>query len=94
MDAPNGWIAAWILFHITAIAIAYATRVSTGSSLEGLVQIAFFTAMLVMGGAIWACQQVHAGAWGLSAVTLIVMVLTAVVDFRKLHDHRTVGQTY
>jgi hypothetical protein len=94
MDAPTGWIAAWIVLHVAAITIAYATRIATGSSFEGLVQFAFFTAMLVMGAAIWACQQVHAGAWGLSAVTLIVMVLTAVVDFRKLHDHRPVGQTY
>ena len=40
------------------------------------------------------CQQTHAGAWGLSAVTLIAMVLTAVVDFRKLGDARSVGQAY
>ena len=54
----------------------------------------FYAAMLMVGLAIWACQQVHAGAWGLSAVTLIAMVLTAVVDFRKLGEHRSVGQMY
>ena len=43
----------------------------------------------MVGAAIWICQQAQAGSWGLSAVTLMAMVLTAVVDFRKLHDSRT-----
>jgi hypothetical protein len=59
-----------------------------------LIQAFFYAAMLMMGVAVWACQQVHAGAWGLSAVTLIAMVLTAVVDFRKLGEHRSVSQSY
>lgn len=94
MDAATTWIVAWIALHIGALATACGTRVAAGSSLEGLIQMAFYAAMLMVGAAIWACQQTHAGAWGLSAVTLIAMVLTAVVDFRKLGDTRSVGQAY
>jgi hypothetical protein len=94
MDAANGWIVAWIALHIAALATAFGTRVAVGSCLEGPIQMAFYAAMLLMGVAVWACQQVHAGAWGLSAFTLIAMVLTAVVDFRKLGDHRHIGQAY
>jgi hypothetical protein len=94
MEAANGWIIVWISLHIAALAAAYGTRVAAGSRFESLIQAVFYAAMLMMGAAVWACQQVHAGAWGLSAVTLIGMVLTAVVDFRKLGEHRSVSQSY
>jgi FtsH-binding integral membrane protein len=92
MEAENTWVVVWIVLHIAALAVAYGTRVAAGSCVESIAQVLFFAAMLMMGLAIWACQQVHAGAWGLSAVTLIAMVLTAVVDFRKLGEHRSMGQ--
>ncbi len=94
MDAAKAWIVAWIVLHVVALGTAYGTRVAAGSCLEGVVQFAFYAAMMMMGTAIWACQQTHAGAWGLSAITLIAMVLTAVVDFRKLGEARSVGQLY
>jgi hypothetical protein len=94
MEAGNGWIVVWISLHIAALVAAYGTRVAAGSRLEGLIQAVFYGALLMMGMAVWACQQVHAGAWGLSAVTLIAMVLTAVVDFRKLGEPRSVSQSY
>ncbi len=94
MEAANTWIVFWVALHFAALAAAYGTRVAAGSRLEGFTQVVFYAAMLMMGLAIWACQQVHAGAWGLSSVTLIAMVLTAVVDFRKLGEHRSVSQMY
>ncbi len=94
MDALNAWIIVWIVLHIAALATAYGTRIAAGSSLESLIQIAFYAALLMIGAAIWACEQAHAGAWGLSAITLIAMVLTAVVDFRKLGEHRSVQEVY
>jgi hypothetical protein len=94
MEAENTWIVVWIALHLAALAAAYGTRVAAGSCLEGLTQAVFYAAMLLIALAIWACQQVHASAWGLSAVTLIAMVLTAVVDFRKLGEHRSAGQMY
>jgi hypothetical protein len=94
MEAENTWIVVWIALHIGALAVAYGTRVAAGSCVEGLTQVVFYAAMLIMALAIWACQQVHDGAWGLSVVTLIAMVLTAVVDFRKLGEHRSMSQMY
>jgi hypothetical protein len=94
MEAENAWIVVWVALHVAALAAAYGTRVAAGSRLEGLTQAVFYAAMLMVGLATWACQQVQAGAWGLSSVTLIAMVLTAVVDFRKFGEHRSVSQTY
>lgn len=94
MDAEIGWIIAWIALHIGGLATAYGTRVAVGSRLEGLIQLAFYAALLMIGAVIWACQQTLTGAWGLSAVTLVAMVITAVADFRKLGDTRQVGQAY
>jgi len=94
MEAETTWIVVWIALHVVALAIAYGTRVAAGSRVEFLSQFAFFAAMLMVAFAIWACQETHAGAWGLSAITLIGMVLTAVVDFRKFGDHRSVSQMY
>jgi hypothetical protein len=94
MEAETAWIVVWVALHIAALAVAYGTRVAAGSCLEILSQFVFFAAMLMVALAIWACQQAHAGAWGLSAITLIGMVLTAVVDFRKLGEHRSVSQMY
>jgi hypothetical protein len=94
MEAETSWIAVWIALHVAALGVAYGTRVAAGSCLELVSQCVFFATMLVMGTTVWMCQQAHAGAWGLSAVTLIAMVITAVVDFHRLGDHRSAHQMY
>ena len=87
MDAGYAWIVcAWIALHLTALVAAYGTRVAAGTRHENLAQFLCFAAMVMIGGALWVCQRAQAGSWGLSAVTLMAMVLTAVVDFRKLHE--------
>ena len=87
MDAGYAWIVfAWIALHLAALAAAFGTRIADGSKLENLAQIVCFAAMALVGAAVWISQQAQAGSWGLSAVTLMAMVLTAIVDFRKLHD--------
>jgi hypothetical protein len=87
MDAAYAWIVcAWIALHVAALIAAYFTRVAAGSRHENLSQLVCFGAMAIIGVAVWISQETHAGAWGLSAATLMGMVLTAVVDFRKLHD--------
>jgi hypothetical protein len=87
MEAGYAWIVcAWTALHLAALVAAYGTRVAAGSRHENLAQLICFAAMLIIGGAIWVCQQAQAGSWGLSAATLMAMVLTAVVDFRKLHE--------
>jgi hypothetical protein len=94
MDIANSWIAVWVALHVAALVTAYGPSVAAGSSLESITQLAFYGAMMLMGAAIWACQQTHVGTWGLSAVTLIAMVLTAVVDFRKMGDTRHVSHLH
>jgi hypothetical protein len=94
MEAESTSIVVLIALHIAALGVAYGTRVAAGSCLELVSQCAFFATMLLMGITVWLCQQAHAGAWGLSAVTLIAMVITAVVDFRRLGEHRSAGQLY
>ena len=87
MDAGYAWIVcAWIALHVAALATAYGTRVAAGSRVENLAQLMCLAAMLMIAAAIWFCQQAQAGSWGMSAATLMAMVLTVVVDFRKLHD--------
>lgn len=92
MDAPYAWIVfAWIALHFAALVVAYGTRVAAGSRLEVLAQFMCLMTMALVGAAIWLAQQEHAGSWGLSAFTLMAMVLTVVVDFRRLHhdSHHT-----
>jgi hypothetical protein len=87
MDAEYAWIVClWIALHLAALVAAYGTRVAAGSRLENVAQFVCFAAMVMVGLAVWICQQAQAGSWGLSAATLMAMVLTAVVDFRKLHE--------
>jgi hypothetical protein len=87
MEADHVWIVfAWISLHFAALAAAYGTRVAAGSRLENVAQFVCLAAMAVIGVAVWISQQTQAGSWGLSASTLMAMVLTAVVDFRKLHE--------
>ncbi len=87
MEVNHIWVvSAWISLHLAAILAAYGTRVAAGSRLESIAQFACFALMAVIGAAIWISQQTQAGSWGLSASTLMAMVLTAVVDFRKWHD--------
>jgi hypothetical protein len=79
-------VCAWIALHLVALGAAYGTRVAAGSRMEFLAQFLCLGAMLMIAAAIWVCQQTQAGSWGLSAATLMAMVLTVVVDFRKLHE--------
>jgi hypothetical protein len=75
-------IAAWILVHVGALAAAWGTRVAAGSRLESLFQIAFFVAMLCVGAVACMSCQLQLGFSVPSGVTLVLMVLAAVVDFR------------
>jgi Na+/alanine symporter len=94
MEAPTTWIVLWVAIHLTALSTAVATRLATDSSFEGIAQSIFYLAMLTMAAAIWFCQQASDSAWGLSAITLVAMVITAVIDFRKFGDARSVGQMH
>ena len=86
MESGSAWLViGWIALHLAALATACGTRVAAGSSVENVVQLGFFAAMAVVGGTAWICQHLDA-AWCWSAITLVAMVLTAVVDLRRSNE--------
>ncbi|MCC7474525.1 MAG: hypothetical protein IT425_03960 [Pirellulales bacterium] len=88
MDAPQLWLLLiWIALHLAALLAAFGTRIAIGSRIESLAQFICLVAMALIGVLAWVAQQTQSGSWGLSAGTLMAMVLTAVVDFRRLHEH-------
>lgn len=91
MEPGSVWIVAgWITLHIAALASACGTRIAAGSCLENAVQLCFFAAMAAIGAAAWICQHL-AVAWCWSAITLVAMVLTAVIDFRRYSEPAHAG---
>ena len=93
MELASNWIVAgWVSLHIMAFASACGTRIAAGSSVEGLAQLGFFAAMAAIGAATWIGQQVDVG-WTWSAITLMAMVITAVIDFRRVGEpaHASIG---
>lgn len=95
MDATSIWIVTgWFTLHLGALAWAWATRLVQSSRLEVPMQIGFFAAMSGVGGAAWICRHLDLAIWMISAVTLIVMVLTVVFDFRRMGESvQAVGQS-
>jgi len=79
-------VASWLILHMGALALALATRISVGSRIEPAMQAVFFAIMATLGAAAWICREIEIEVWPVSAVTLIVMVLTAVIDFRRIGD--------
>jgi hypothetical protein len=65
------------------LALAWGTRVATGARIQFLMQLAFLVAMAAIGGAALVGQRVEIEIWPVSAVILMVMVLLAVIDFRR-----------
>jgi hypothetical protein len=83
MQPGSTWlVVGWIALHLFAFATAFGTRVAAGTYVETLAQICFFAAMAAIGAATWIGQQFEV-AWTWSAITLMAMVLTAVIDFRR-----------
>jgi hypothetical protein len=85
-SAPALIVVGWIVLHSAAIALAWLTRISDRSRLGPLVQAAFFVAMTAVALAIWFSHQHNDNVWLASAITLIAMVVTAVVDCQRVND--------
>jgi hypothetical protein len=86
---------ALIGLHIGAVAAAWATRVSAGSSAEGFVRLAFIVGMVGVGCCAWYCRQPDSGLGLPSGMTIVAMMLLAVVDLRRTHEpDQTHRQTY
>jgi hypothetical protein len=86
MDPGSIWfVIGWIVLHAAGLAAACGTRVAAGSSVERVAQFCFLAAMAAIGAAAWICQQLES-AWCWSAITLVAMVLTAVIDLRRMSE--------
>jgi hypothetical protein len=83
---PAAVVVGWLILHLGALASAWATRVAAGSRLEFPFQLSCFLAMTGVGAAGWTCHALEIGLWVPSGVTLVAMVLTAVIDFRRAPD--------
>jgi len=85
-SASAGVVIAWITLHALALASAWGTRVATGSRMESVLQLAFLAAMAIVGGAALVGRQIDIDVWPASAVTLMVMVIMAVIDVRRVGE--------
>jgi hypothetical protein len=74
------------LLHVAALFAAWSTRLTNGSRLESLSQLACFAGMIAVGAAGCFCCQIELGFSLPSGVTLVVMVLAAVADFRPTQE--------
>jgi hypothetical protein len=79
-------VAALAVLHLAAIAAAWTTRLTTGSRMEALSQLGCFAAMIAVGAVGCFCCQLELGLSVPSGVTLVIMVLMAVVDFRPTQE--------
>jgi hypothetical protein len=79
-------LCAYIAFHLAALACAWGTRLAIDTRIEGLVQVAFFGALAAVGLVTWTSHLLEPGFGIPSGVTLVVMVLMAVIDFRRTHE--------
>jgi hypothetical protein len=87
MDAFSVYVLlGWSALHLAALTLAWGTRLANGSRLESAIQLVFFVVMAAVGCAAAVCRQLEISAWTVSAVVLVAMVLTAVVDFRRYGD--------
>jgi hypothetical protein len=82
-SASAGVVVGWLVLHALALALAWGTRVVTGSRMEFAMQLAFLVAMAAIGGAAIVGQRVDIEIWPVSALILMVMVLMAVIDLRR-----------
>jgi hypothetical protein len=85
-SASAGVLVGWLVLHALALALAWGTRVATGSRMEFALQLAFFASMAAIGCAALVGQQVDIEIWPVSAVILMAMVLMAVIDLRRLGE--------
>lgn len=82
----TGVVAGWAALQIGAIASAWLTRLAEGSRMEIAAQACFFGAMAAVGFGGAVSHQLELGLALPSGVTLILMVITAVIDLRRTYE--------
>jgi hypothetical protein len=90
-SASAGVVVGWLVLHALALALAWATRITTGSRMEYVMQLAFLVVMAAIGVAALVGQRVDIEVWPVSAVILMVMVLMAVIDLRRVGESTAIS---
>ncbi len=81
----TGFGLAWIAVHVLGIVAAALVRMHFGGRFEGLVQAGFPVCLIAVGLATVVGYHECLQMWPLSAVTLALMIVMAVVDFNTGH---------
>ena len=85
-SVPTPLLVSWLAIHLGAIVCALGTRLSAGSRAESAMHLLFFTSLSVVGATAWYCQHLGHDLWVPSGVGMVIMVVTAVSDFRRTHE--------
>jgi hypothetical protein len=85
-SVPSELLVSWLAIHASAVLCAVATRLSAGSRAETAMHLLFFVSLAVVGVTAWFCQHLGFELWVPSGVAMVIMVVTAVSDFRRTHE--------
>lgn len=76
-----GFYALWISVHFLGLATAWMVRMYAGHRLETFVALVFLATLPMIALATLVGQHYCLTAWPLSACTLAVMIVMAILDF-------------
>jgi len=82
----TGFGLAWIAVHVLGIVASALVRMHLGGRFESLVQAGFLVCLLAIGLTTVIGYHECLQMWPLSAVTLALMIVMAVVDFNTGHS--------
>lgn len=72
--------ALWIAMHLLGLIAAWLVRLHAGKRFEAIVQGGFFTSLLAIATATIVGHVCCLAMWPLSALTLALMIMLAIVD--------------
>jgi len=81
MSFLTGLYAVWVTVHLLGLATAWLVRMHSGGRGELLTQFGFFACLPLIATATVVGQNLCLAFWPLSACTLAVMIVLAIVDF-------------
>jgi hypothetical protein len=82
MDIASSLECAWIAVHLFGLTAACLVRIYAGARAEGLWQGTFLVGLAAVAVVTLAGVQCSWPLWTLSAVTMAVMIVVAIGDFR------------
>jgi len=81
MIHSTGFGSAWVVLHLLGLFVSVMVRAHLGGRFEGLVQTGFLVCLTAIGLTTVVGYHDCLQMWPLSAVTLALMIVVAVVDF-------------